>query len=41
MHVSCIGSAEALPRIFEHLDRLGAKVVPVSELLSHTKIESE
>ncbi|HZO90172.1 MAG TPA: polysaccharide deacetylase family protein [Chthonomonadaceae bacterium] len=33
MHVSCVGSAEALPRIFEYLDKIGAQVVPVSELL--------
>ena len=33
MHVSCLTSAEALPRIFEQLDRMGAQVVPVSELL--------
>jgi len=33
MHVSCIGSADALPRIFDHLDKIGARVVPVSELL--------
>lgn len=33
MHVSEIGSAEALPKIFEHLDRMGAKIVPVSEIL--------
>jgi peptidoglycan/xylan/chitin deacetylase (PgdA/CDA1 family) len=33
MHVSCLGSAQALPRIFAHLDKRGAKVVPVSDLL--------
>lgn len=33
MHVSCVTSAEALPRIFEQLDSLGARVTPVSELL--------
>ena len=33
MHVSCITSAQALPRIFEHLDKMGAQVAPVSELL--------
>jgi peptidoglycan/xylan/chitin deacetylase (PgdA/CDA1 family) len=33
MHVSCTTSAEALPRIFDHLDRMGLQVVPVSELL--------
>lgn len=33
MHVSCVTSAEALPRIFEQLDKMGAQVVPVSELL--------
>lgn len=33
MHVSCTTSAEALPRIFDYLDRLGVQVVPVSELL--------
>lgn len=33
MHVSCPTSAEALPRIFEHLDQMGLQVVPVSELL--------
>ena len=33
MHVSCLTSAEALPRIFDHLDQMGIQVVPVSELL--------
>ena len=33
MHVSCVTSAEALPRIFDQLDKMGAQVVPVSELL--------
>jgi peptidoglycan/xylan/chitin deacetylase (PgdA/CDA1 family) len=33
MHVSCPTSAEALPRIFDYLDRMGVQVVPVSELL--------
>ncbi|HZP80396.1 MAG TPA: polysaccharide deacetylase family protein [Chthonomonadaceae bacterium] len=33
MHVSCVGSAEALPQIFAYLDKIGAQVVPVSELL--------
>jgi peptidoglycan/xylan/chitin deacetylase (PgdA/CDA1 family) len=33
MHVSCVTSAEALPRIFEQLDKMGATVVPASELL--------
>lgn len=33
MHVSCVTSAEALPRIFDHLDQMGVQVVPVSELL--------
>lgn len=33
MHVSCVTSALALPRIFDQLDQLGAQVVPVSELL--------
>jgi hypothetical protein len=33
MHVSCVTSAEALPRIFAYLDKTGAQVVPVSELL--------
>ena len=33
MHVSSVGSAQALPRIFAHLDTMGAQVVPVSELL--------
>ncbi len=33
MHVSCVTSAEALPRIFGQLDKMGAQVVPVSELL--------
>ncbi len=33
MHVSCPGSAEALPRIFDYLDRMGIEVVPISELL--------
>ena len=33
MHVSCVTSAEALPRIFDQLDKMGAHVVPVSELL--------
>jgi peptidoglycan/xylan/chitin deacetylase (PgdA/CDA1 family) len=33
MHVSCVGSAEALPQIFAYLDRIGAQAVPVSELL--------
>ncbi|MCW3099211.1 MAG: pdaA [Chthonomonadaceae bacterium] len=33
MHVSCKTSAEALPRIFDHLDQMGLRVVPVSELL--------
>jgi peptidoglycan/xylan/chitin deacetylase (PgdA/CDA1 family) len=33
MHVSCVGSAQALPRIFTYLDKIGAHVVPVSELL--------
>ncbi len=33
MHVSCVGSAEALPQIFDYLDKIGARVVPVSELL--------
>jgi peptidoglycan/xylan/chitin deacetylase (PgdA/CDA1 family) len=33
MHVSCPTSAEALPRIFDHLDQMGLQAVPVSELL--------
>jgi peptidoglycan/xylan/chitin deacetylase (PgdA/CDA1 family) len=33
MHVSSPGSADALPRIFDHLDKMGAKVVPVSVLM--------
>jgi peptidoglycan/xylan/chitin deacetylase (PgdA/CDA1 family) len=33
MHVSCVTSAEALPRIFDRLDEMGVQVVPVSELL--------
>lgn len=33
MHVSCATSAEALARIFEHLDKMGVQVAPVSELL--------
>jgi peptidoglycan/xylan/chitin deacetylase (PgdA/CDA1 family) len=33
MHVSSVGSAEALPQIFAHLEERGLKVVPVSELL--------
>ena len=33
MHVSSVPSAEALPRIFAHLEKEGFKVVPVSELL--------
>ena len=33
MHVSCVTSAEALPRIFDRLDQMGMQVVPVSELL--------
>ncbi len=33
MHVSCPTSAAALPLIFEHLDKMGVEVVPVSELL--------
>ena len=33
MHVSCITSAQALPRIFDQLDKLGVREVPVSELL--------
>ena len=33
MHVSCVTSAEALPRIFDRLDAMGVQVVPVSELL--------
>ncbi len=33
MHVSCITSAEALPRIFDRLGKMGAQQVPVSELL--------
>lgn len=32
MHVSCITSAEALPRILAHLDSLKIRPVPVSEL---------
>ncbi len=34
MHVSSVPSAEALPRIFEHLEKEGLTAVPVSELLS-------
>ncbi len=37
MHVSCLTSAEALPRIFDRLDQLGIQVVPVSELLMAQK----
>ena len=33
MHVSYVHSAQALPRIFAHLDKLGLQSVPVSELL--------
>ena len=33
MHVSSEPSADALPKIFEHLEKIGAKVVPVSEIL--------
>ncbi len=34
MHVSSIGSAKALPRIFAHLEKKGLKPVLVSELLN-------
>ena len=34
MHVSSVGSAAALPQIFAHLDKIKARVVPVSELLT-------
>lgn len=37
MHVSAIGTAQALPRIFAHLDAMGAQVVPVSDLLLQRK----
>ena len=33
MHVSSVGSAQALPRIFAHLEAMGAQVVPISEML--------
>jgi peptidoglycan/xylan/chitin deacetylase (PgdA/CDA1 family) len=33
MHVSCVDSARALPRIFDYLDRQHLEVVPVSQLL--------
>lgn len=36
MHVSYPHSAEALPRIFAHLDKQGIEAVPVSELLLST-----
>lgn len=38
MHVSSIPSAEALPRIFEHLEKEGLTVVPVSELLGDWQV---
>ena len=37
MHVSSVGSAEALPEIFAHLDKMKARPVPVSELLLNIK----
>ena len=33
MHVSETGSADALPAIFDHIEKMGAKIVPVSEML--------
>lgn len=37
MHVSCVDSARALPRIFDHLDHVRATAVPVSALLLNWK----
>lgn len=37
MHVSCVTSAQALPRIFDYLDKKGITVVPVSTLMTEAK----
>ena len=36
MHVSSLGSAHALPRVFAQLEKLGLKQVPVSEIVRDT-----
>ena len=37
MHVSCVTSAQALPRIFDYLDKNGMHVVPVSTLMTEAE----
>ena len=41
MHVSEVGSAEALPAIFDQLDKMGVKIVTVSEILKSKPILEE
>ncbi len=41
MHVSSLGSAHALPRVFDQMNRLGLRQVPVSEIMLETQRAKE